>query len=388
MEAYDGIVRNYWAATSTYDLPAMFQAALGKQTNSLAPLLSDDREGTAKMLAGAFGPIDAPAAKKKLALDTLSIVLNNLQPLGRNSLASNEQVTSLRENVSNVDPTADLFGELGIASTSAAQEIKVAYNKQMAALESTTSAAGKQKIDKVAYAYKVLANENTKSLYKSAGVEPSTVNNVLGRTLYIHLSKMSPTVVQEFAWDIDAASTTAGLDSMIIDLRGNVGGATDTARGLTGLFLGANQYAFDLFHQGDYQVQRTIFSRFEELGRYREIAVLTDGLTQSTAEVMTEVLTHFNIAHSVGLNTRGWGTVENTYPLQTAIDPSTSYALLLVNSITLRDDGEPIEGRGITPDVDTSKADWKTRLNGYFSSPDLIKAVKTMIAKPLTSNAL
>jgi C-terminal processing protease CtpA/Prc len=85
------------------------------------------------------------------------------------------------------------------------------------------------------------------------------------------------------------------------------------------------------------------------------------------------------MAKVVGKTTRGWGTVENTYPMDTVIDEEEKYILLLVNSITLRDDGQPIEGRGVTPDVDISNPNWKNELSKNFKSESMISALKTVL---------
>jgi carboxyl-terminal processing protease len=196
------------------------------------------------------------------------------------------------------------------------------------------------------------------------------------------MSKVSPSSFLEFGRTILAASTTPGLDSMILDLRGNVGGALDFAQNFLGLFLGDTQYAFDLYHQGDYNVQRTNQPKFTELTRYKDIAILTDGMTQSTAEVTTAAMERFHLAHVVGETTRGWGTVENTFPLDTIIDPAEKYSMLLVHSLTLRPDNQPVEGRGVDPDVNIKDANWKTELSKYFTSPSLITALKKVAGTP------
>ncbi|MFA6297494.1 MAG: hypothetical protein WC629_02930, partial [Candidatus Paceibacterota bacterium] len=80
--------------------------------------------------------------------------------------------------------------------------------------------------------------------------------------------------------------------------------------------------------------------------------------------------------------TRGWGTVENTFPLKTVIDPKESYLLLLVHSITIRDDGEPIEGRGVDPHVDITKSSWKKDLQKYFNSQEFINTIEKIVENP------
>jgi C-terminal processing protease CtpA/Prc len=105
-------------------------------------------------------------------------------------------------------------------------------------------------------------------------------------------------------------------------------------------------------------------------------------MTQSTAELTVATFKRLHLAHVVGVTTRGWGSVENTYPLQTVIDPNTSYALLLVNSLTLRDDNQPIEGNGVVPDVSITDKNWESGLSQYFRSPSLISAIEKTVTQP------
>jgi len=319
MEAYDAIGQNYWIKEGNFkqfntpELPQLFQLAVKKEGSS-ATLATSTRSATADLLENSLRDITSTDAKRQFALQTLSLVLYNLLPVGRNSVLSQQQEIALRQDVANVNP-------------------------------------------------------------KTGQIEPSVFPRILGRTLYLNFNKISPTTLREFTRVVDDASTTPNLDSMILDMRGNVGGALDFAQAFLGLFIGTNQYAFDLYHQGDNQVQRTTTPQFPKLPCYGEVAVLTDGMTQSTAELTAAVLKRFHLARIVGTMTRGWGSVENTYPLKTSIDSSTSYALLLVNSLTLRDDQQPIEQNGVIPDIDTSKTGWQKKLQNYFTSPSLIKAL-------------
>lgn len=229
-----------------------------------------------------------------------------------------------------------------------------------------------------------MSNLINKETYDQTQIEPTIFSRTIGTTLYLYMDKISPTTLQEFARMVDSASTTPGLSSMIIDLRGNIGGDLTFPQYFLGLFLGPNQYAFDLYHQGDYRVQRTVTQKFTGLERYKEYAVITDKMTQSTAELLTAILKKFNIARVVGTKTRGWGSVENTYPLNTVIDPDKKYALFLVNSLTLGDDNQPIESNGVSPDIDTSAPNWKQDLPDYFKSSSLIAALeRTASGQPL-----
>ncbi len=382
MEAYDAIMQNYWIKPGTFaqfnapELPQLFELALNKETGTTNTLATSTRSAVAAMLGNAFKTATSTEAQRQFALQTVQLVLYNLTPTGRDSLLSQQQETALRQDVANVNPAVDLYQNLGLQKGATAAEINQAYAQKSAALKNATSSAAQAELEQVAYAHEVLTNPSQKQLYDTAQIQPSVFAHVLGRTLYLDFDKISPTTLSEFAQAIDAASTTPGLDSMILDMRGNVGGALDFAQAFLGLFIGGNQYAVDLYHQGDDEVQRTTEPQFPELSRYGEVAVLTDNMTQSTAELTTSILKRYRIAYSVGTTTRGWGSVENTYPLKTVIDPSTSYALLLVNALTLRYDQQPIEQNGVAPDVDTGKPGWQKELSHYFSSASLIAALK------------
>jgi C-terminal processing protease CtpA/Prc len=197
-------------------------------------------------------------------------------------------------------------------------------------------------------------------------------------SFFADLSQIAPTTLYELVRAIDNASTTKN-DTLIIDFRGNMGGALDFLPAFFGLFVGKDQFAFDLFHQGERQPNRTTQLKFPEFDRFKEIAILTDNMTQSTAELTTATFKKFHMAKVVGKTTRGWGTIENTYPMDTVIDPEEKFVLLLVNSITLREDGQPIEGLGVSPDVDITKPNWQKELPKYFTSPSLINAIKQVV---------
>ncbi len=384
MEAYDIMLANFWKKATDADVADLFRLSLAKAASTspdAITLETSDRAGTAKMLAAAMAE-KGDSAKKQLALDTLIVALYNLPPAGRSGLLSSGQVTDLRNEEKNINPAGDLYQDLGVEKGASADEVNRAFDAKKAALAASTSPQAKAALEQATYAHQVLADADTKARYDEAKVEPTVFRRVLGGgTLYFYLDKISPTTLEEFGTAILNASSTPGLDSMIIDLRGNIGGTLDVAPYFLGLFLGANQYAFDLFHQDDYQAQRTPIGALSELKRYREIAVLTDGMTQSSAEVITAALKRFNLAHVVGTPTRGWGTVENTFPLKTEIG-AEKYSLFLVHSITLRDDNQPIEGRGVDPDVNTSDPQWKKELSTYFRSRSLIDALSQTAGKP------
>jgi hypothetical protein len=382
MEAYDLIKQNYWNEPTKYDLATIFKLSLEKASNENALLATSTREGVSAMFSKALEQATTTEAKKNLIINTLIVATYNLEPAGRNGILSTKQETELRQNVSNVNPGKNLYQDLGLEKGASIEDVGLAFEKKSKELKASTSPQAKSELEQITYAKKVLTNNSSKELYDQNQIEPTVWVTKLDKTLYFYISKISPTTFVEFARAVDNASTTPGLNSMILDLRGNIGGDLAFVPNFMGLLLGQNQYSFDLFHQGEYQAQRTVQPKFDQLNRFSEIAVLTDSMTQSTAEVLSATLKRLHLAKTIGVHTRGWGTVENTYPITTEIDKTTKYTLLLVNSITLRDDNQPIEGRGVDPDIDTSDSKWKNKLSNYFHSSSLIKALENQATLP------
>jgi len=384
MEAYDIVAKNYWQKAPDADMAQLFQLALQKVLNSteLPALTTRDRAGTAKMLAAGFNTATSTEAKKQMVLNLALVALYNLQPTGRSGLLSAAQETALRQEVSNINPGTDLYKDLGVADKAPAAEVQKAYEAKQAELKDDTSAEAKAELAKAEYAQRVLSDDNNKRRYDIAKIEPTVFGRVLGKTLYFNMTQVSPTTLQEFGQAVERESKSPGLDSLILDLRGNIGGALDFVQAFMGLFLGQNQYAFDLFHQGEYQVQRTTLQKFDQLNRFKDIAILTDHMTQSTAEVTAAMFKKFRMAKIVGVTTRGWGTVENTFPIGAEIDPTNKYSILLVHSLTLREDNQPIETRGVEPDIDVSKAGWQSQVAHSFDSASIINALTQYATKP------
>ncbi len=383
MEAFDVIQENYWQKASESDLAQFFALSLAKTDPKASPIATSTRSGVADMLASAMaGKTDDE--KKHIAVGTLQVVLYNLPPVGHGELMTREVQTALQNNVANVNPTQDLYGALGLQKGASVQQADQAFTAKSADLSATTSPQGKQQLVAVQHAHQVLSNPIDNLIYEQTGAEPTVQHRIIGgHTLYVGVSKIAPTTVYELAALFDAASTTPGLNSLIIDMRSNLGGDLSFTTNFMSLFFGPQTYVYDLFHQGTFVPQRTPqAAQLASVSRFREIAILIDGMTQSTAELTASAMRHAHLAYIVGSKSRGWGSVEATYPLTTIIDPKETYAMLLVSYLTVRDGGLPIEGNGVPADVDIGARDWKQQLANYFYSPDLIAAIKTAIAQP------
>jgi C-terminal processing protease CtpA/Prc len=384
MEAYDDIEASYWQQAGDPQLSQLFQLSLEKAAStSSEPLATTTRAAVAQMLYQAFSE-QSTTSQEQLAVQTLEVALYNLAPTGRDNLLSNQAQTQLQNTVNNVNPSNDLYGDLGLPDNASSTAVAQAVAQKTAALSATTSAAGKQELQQVQQAASTLSNPTAKAIYDQTGAEATVFTHVLnGHTLYIDISSVAPSTIAEFTAAIDSASTTPALNNLIIDLRGNIGGDLSFAQEFLALFFGPNQYAFDLFHQSNLDVQRTApIPKDPTISQFKQIAVLTDGMTQSTAELAASALKHDHLAIIVGTTTRGWGSVEQIVAMKTQIDPTEQYALELVVYLTVRYDGLPIEGNGVVPDVNVSDPDWKSQLSNYIYSPYLISALEAEATNP------
>lgn len=372
LDVYDIIAKNYWQKPSDADMSTLFLLSLEKSSGKAdIALPSANRAGVLQILTSAMQNASSSDARRDLSLLTAQVALANLPPNGRSGLLSKEDETQLRNLESNIHPTQDLYATLGLPTAAATSAVQNAYIAKAAELSKATSTEAAQQLAQVTHAKDVLTNSVSKALYDSSKMEPTVFMRKIGKsTLYVDMSQVSPATFGEFVQNLSTnLQKFPSLTNMIIDLRHNIGGDLDFVQNFFALFMGPQQFVFDLYHQGDLQPQRTPgIASIPELSKFLEIAVLTDSESKSTAELTAATFKKFRLGTIVGTKTSGWGTVENTFPIATRISSSTLYTALLVHSITLREDNTPIQDHGVDPDIDTSKSDWHTHLSKYFGT--------------------
>jgi len=113
--------------------------------------------------------------------------------------------------------------------------------------------------------------------------------------------------------------------------------------------------------------------------KYKQIVVVIDQNTQSSAEMLAASLKKYHVGVLVGVPTKGWGSVERVFPLDNQISSKEIYSIFLVHSITLRDDNQPIEGRGVDPNINVKSPGWENDLFSYFRNSELTEAVKQIL---------
>ena len=197
-----------------------------------------DKAGVEKMAAAIIKDMDA-AGKIEFSAKLEDVVLANLKPFGRSRLYTTKQEQDLANAVQNVNPEKDLYASLDLVKRASQKEMEEAYKKKTEELKNDQTPEGKKKLEEVSYAYGVLNNTSEKQNYDKAGIEPTVFSKLVRPDIfYIHITKMSPTTLEEFQKAADSVGGKKGLNSLILDLRGNVGGAIDLMQYFLGPFIG------------------------------------------------------------------------------------------------------------------------------------------------------
>lgn len=362
-EVYDKIQQNYWEKITDDELSNLFGLATKKITGKEGSLKTKDKNGVLEIIKNIENKEQIPPI--------IDVVLANLKPFERSRLYSQKEEKTLANNVNNIDEQSNYMGTLGIGKSATDKEVAVAYENKIKKAKKPEDRA------KVEQAYKVLKEADSRNIYELYGAEPTIDYKLLTPNIYyIHLTKFSPLSLNEFVRVIDKVRNKGEeLDTLIFDLRGNIGGAIDQLPYFLGPFIGPDNYAYQFYHQGVREDFKTTSGWLDTLVRYKKVIILIDGQSQSTAEVTAAVLKKYNVGVVVGKTTKGWGTVERVIPLEHQISESEKYSLFLVHHVTLREDGQPIEGRGVDPMISITDPNWKKDLYRRFNDQVIVNQV-------------
>jgi len=383
-EVYQVISQNYWEKISDEQLSQLFLAAAQKVTLSPGGKTETnenlDKEKLFQKLKEFLKSV--PQEKKSdFVAQVADLVLANLAPAGRSRLYTQKEEKALAENVHNVT-SEDFYQVLEVPKEASSETIAQAFREKSTVLEkqaekSPTAAAQLKKVQK---AYQTLADSANRQLYDQAGIEPTIEYKLLTPDiLHLHLKKISPTSLDELKRVTEKFDTQGGPTTLIFDLRDNIGGSLDILPYLLGPFIGPDSEAFRLYHQGEKQVFRTQTGWLPSLVRYKKVVILINANTQSSAEAMAAALKKYNVGVILGTPTKGWGTVERVFPLTQQAYQNNKYSIFLVHSLVLADDGQPIEGRGVSPTIDIRSPDWKKQLQAYFNYPELVSKLDQLV---------
>lgn len=410
LEINDKIKENYWQKIDNQELFELYKLALEKANEEITRPNQTEKPNSKVIITGNETKLESMLnkelknldleTKKQLTVNTASLVLANLKPFSRSGLYTQKNVKELSNTIKNVDPKTDLYQELEVEKDAPQEEINKAYEEKKQGLEETIEVLAEktelteeeqeqkieaeQKLVQVDRAHETLSEPKERENYDETGVESTANSNVLTpKIAYLQIKKFSPTTFQEFINELDSLEDESELETLILDLRDNIGGSIDYLPYFLGIFLGNNQHAYDWYHQEDYIPYRTKNGKMKIIDKLKNTVILANEVTQSSGELMIATLKLYNIATFVGTKTKGWGTIEKVYPIEKQIDPENeTYSIFLVHSVTLRDnDGQPIEGRGVDPDIDISNETWQAQLTDHFEDPELTETIKELLEK-------
>ncbi len=379
-EVYDTIVQNYWDKIPDDKLTELYHLAAAK-INSTTPatLASKDKTGLNKLISSEIKNLAADK-KKEFVTALANLVLQNLPPLGRSQLYTQQLVQALSNEINNVDTSANLYSELGVDKNASEKQIEQTHQEQVQKLEKEKTPEAAQKLAIVNRAYEALKTPERRQQYDQTGVEPAVTYRPIGaNTYYVKISRFSPTLLEEL--QTAATSTPTSASALILDLRGNIGGAIDQLPAVISDFLGPSQATFNFYHQGSYIPFPSANPALRQFSNFKQVIILTDSQTQSSTEVLVGALKKSRFGIVVGAATRGWGSVERVFALQNQIDDKQQYSVFLVHTLTLADDNQPIEGRGVQPNVNVAEKDWAKKLTDYYHSPALTAAVQNLLGQ-------
>jgi len=132
-------------------------------------------------------------------------------------------------------------------------------------------------------------------------------------TGYIRINKFSETTHGEFARALMKLQETAGLQKLILDLRGNGGGILQEAIEIADDFLDGDKLI--VYTQGTKSPKVEYRCRRDGLFEKGALAILTDEGTASASEILTGAVQDWDRGTIIGRRSFGKGLVQEQYPL-------------------------------------------------------------------------
>lgn len=133
-----------------------------------------------------------------------------------------------------------------------------------------------------------------------------------------------------------------GVERLILDLRHNVGGLRDAAVDVSDHFLDEGPVLYQMSKEEN---ERVFSATDETLAADMPLAVLVDGGTASSAEIVAGALQDRGRAVLIGVSTHGKGSVQNVYDL------SDGSSIHVTSARWFTPDRNAIDQLGLTPNI-------------------------------------
>ncbi|HVG15597.1 MAG TPA: S41 family peptidase [Chitinophagaceae bacterium] len=162
----------------------------------------------------------------------------------------------------------------------------------------------------------ILRNNTNQFFYVTRGTIPlpsldaSYMMN--SNTAYIKMSKFSETTYREFMENMERFKA-AGMQALVLDLRGNGGGLLNQATSIADEFLGGDKLI--VYTEGTNIKKQEYKANKEGIFESGKLVVLVDELTASASEILAGALQDWDRATIVGRRSFGKGLVQEQYGL-------------------------------------------------------------------------
>lgn len=181
-----------------------------------------------------------------------------------------------------------------------------------------------------------LEKEIVRDKIEVESVKSGTIEDSIG---YIRLSSFDETSYEDFKSHLDELKGK-GIDSLVLDLRGNGGGSVSVCADIADELLGEGTVVYTEDKQGK---REYIKSGPEKLGL--PLAVIVDKSSASASEILTAAIQDMKAGTIVGTQTYGKGVI------QVVNDLPDGSGFKLTISEYFSPKGRQINKKGITPDV-------------------------------------
>lgn len=158
---------------------------------------------------------------------------------------------------------------------------------------------------------------------------------------YLYISIFASNTTKQFESELEKLEKD-GIESLIIDVRGNSGGYLTTVTDIISLFVKKGEAIYQLKTKEKVEI---VYDKTDELRHY-PVIVLADGSSASASEVLVGAFSETYKAKIVGTKTYGKGRVQKVYTL------SSGALLKYTYQEWLTPKGNYIDKKGITPDVE------------------------------------
>ena len=143
----------------------------------------------------------------------------------------------------------------------------------------------------------------------------------------------------------DAVQSCGKCEGFIVDLRGNPGGIGVMAMGMAGWFIAQPNQNLGTLYMRDTTLKFVVNPRLSPFAG--PLAILVDGASASTSEIMAEGLKDLGRARIFGTRTAA-AALPSVFE---KLPNGDGFQFAIANYIS--EGGQPLEGLGVTPDVET-----------------------------------